>query len=623
MLALYFWMFFNGTGPLDARQIIPDSTAIVAGISFVFSAITYLWSPKKAYFWLSFTSYLLIITMTALLVLATGGAHSAFIGLWILAAVFAPIFGWRGIGVITLLLVVYSGSLIFTQPPDIGAIFIALLVTLTPLIIGVLAWSHKYRPRTLNGTGSTDADVSVDSSSIISAIDDGVVAVNTTGQIQLINPAALHMTGWQADDALGLSYKSVLNLTSEEDEPLANEQDPIGRTLRTGKSSTAPALTITTNETGKKFLAYLSISPRGGQDGGAIIVFRDVTSQRAEEKEQAEFISTASHEMRTPVASIEGYLGLALNPTIAQVDDKARDYITKAHESAQHLGRLFQDLLDISRADDGRLPHAPKVVDLVPFVATIIEGLLHQATEKQLVVTYAPMPDFNTAITSTAPLGDRTVSPSYYVNVDNDHLREVVGNLVENAIKYTPKGEVNIDVTGTDATATISIADSGIGIPQEDVPHLFQKFYRVDNSDTREIGGTGLGLYLSRRLIEMMGGKIWVESTYKKGSTFFIELPRIPSGDVEFLKKQQESQHGHAAPAAPDPTPVAPISVAAAQLPPVPAPVSPLPAPAPVVATFPVTPEEPPAPAANTPQAPPSAARRRTITVIERSSNKH
>ena len=125
------------------------------------------------------------------------------------------------------------------------------------------------------------------------------------------------------------------------------------------------------------------------------------------------------------------------------------------------------------------------------------------------------------------------ITPVLYVNVDNDHLREIVGNLVENAIKYTKEGSVTVDVTGDDAAVTISVEDSGLGIPKEDVPHLFQKFYRVDTTDTREIGGTGLGLYLCRRLTEAIGGKIWVESEYKRGSTFFVRLPRIDSVEAK------------------------------------------------------------------------------------------
>jgi hypothetical protein len=201
------------------------------------------------------------------------------------------------------------------------------------------------------------------------------------------------------------------------------------------------------------------------------------------------------------------------------------------------LGRLFQDLLDVSKADDGRLQNNPKVVDVVPFLHDIVAGLLPKAQAKSLFINFKPSPDFEgTVDISRQSYGSnidhataRVITPAFYVNVDNDHLREILDNLVENAIKYTLKGNVTVDVTGDDEHVIISIADSGIGIPAEDVSHLFQKFYRVDNSDTREIGGTGLGLYLCRRLTEAMGGKIWVESVYKEGSTFFVQLPRMDS----------------------------------------------------------------------------------------------
>ena len=122
---------------------------------------------------------------------------------------------------------------------------------------------------------------------------------------------------------------------------------------------------ITSSE--KRILVSIVSSPVGKDGEGIIVVFRDITREKAEERQQAEFISTASHEMRTPVASIEGYLGLALNPATAHIDEKARDFITKAHKSARHLGKLFQDLLDISKAEDGRLKNEPKVIDVNEF----------------------------------------------------------------------------------------------------------------------------------------------------------------------------------------------------------------------------------------------------------------
>ena len=285
----------------------------------------------------------------------------------------------------------------------------------------------------------------------------------------------------------------------------------------------------------KKILVALTVSPVGQVGSGVLVVFRDITNEKAEERQQAEFISTASHEMRTPVASIEGYLGLVLNPATATIDDKARDFVTKAQAAAQHLGRLFQDLLDVSRADDGRLHNNPRVVDVSPFVQEVFDGLAPKAKAKNLRYMFKPSLEDNATRDERDRLIARNLTPVFYSNVDNDHLREIVSNLIENAIKYTPAGEVVVDIDGTDDKIIISITDSGIGIPAEDQPHLFQKFYRVDNSETREIGGTGLGLYLCRRLAETMGGRVWAESEFKKGSTFHLEIPRISHAEATKL----------------------------------------------------------------------------------------
>jgi len=334
-------------------------------------------------------------------------------------------------------------------------------------------------------------------------------------------------------------------------------------------------------EAGKKVLLSLIVSPIGHPSTGAIMVFRDMTKEKSEEREQAEFISTASHEMRTPVASIEGYLGLVLNPATATIDDKARDYVEKAQAAAKHLGRLFQDLLDVSKAEDGRMTNDPSVVDVVEFVGDVAEGLKPKAVEKGLRFLYKPLPE------GESP--ERQIAPVYYAHVDNDHLREVIANLVENAIKYTPQGDVVIDVGGDETKVTISVQDSGIGIPTEKIPHLFQKFYRVDNSDTREIGGTGLGLYLCRRLAELMGGQIRVESEYKKGSTFYVDLPRIDHTEAQRLMEAATAAKQMAeetAEAQPTPALITPVEPAQPQ--PVAQPLSAMPQPTPVPAPQPL-----------------------------------
>jgi hypothetical protein len=176
---------------------------------------------------------------------------------------------------------------------------------------------------------------------------------------------------------------------------------------------------------------------------------------------------------------------------------------------------------------------------------------------------------------------------------------------MENAIKYTLKGDVVIDVTGDDTKVIISVADTGLGIPAEDQPHLFQKFYRVDNSDTREIGGTGLGLYLCRRLTETLGGRIWAESVYKQGSTFFVELPRIDTQEAQRLLAVQAQQENSSTPSASDAAPEQSFTLNSTPATPQPQPTPPAPQPAaPVAMPTPAPQPVSPTPIASTTPAP-------------------
>ncbi len=524
VVVLYFLPYLDSLGPISKSLIIPDWGAILAAVTFSFGFLSYLFAPRKYIFPTALSVYLLLGATTAELIFATGGTHSSFVGLWLAVAVFASVFGWWGVAPLALITLGYDAYLFIEKHPSLVSLLLALIIGLAPLVVSYIIFHIKAKgpneDKAFNDLASELSQVSNKSDVVINAIGDGVIALNSKGVIELINPAAQHIIGWGTSDAVGLDYKSVLKLSDKEDKPLTTANDPIEHVLGVNSEIHTKEFFVTTGG-GKRLLLSLVVSPIGQPGEGVIVVFQDITRESAEEREQAEFISTASHEMRTPVASIEGYLGLALNPNTAQIDEKARDFIEKAHASAQHLGRLFQDLLDVSKAEDGRLSNHPGVVDVVDYIGDIAEGLRPKAQEKGLTLLYKPAPDGNDK-------GDsRIISPVYYANVDNDHLREVVANLVENAIKYTLKGDVVVDVTGDEEHVTISIKDSGIGIAPEDMPHLFQKFYRVDNSATREIGGTGLGLYLCRRLAEVMGGRIWLDSEFGKGSTFYLELPRL------------------------------------------------------------------------------------------------
>jgi len=353
------------------------------------------------------------------------------------------------------------------------------------------------------------------------------------------------LTGWRADDAVSLDFRSVFNLINNADRPFEDRTNPILMAFRTGRTVDCNKAYIKTASK-KKIQLSIKATPIILNDPqphveGLVVVFRDITMERAEQNAQTDFISTASHEMRTPVATIEGYLGMIINPAICQIDDRARDYANKAHQSIQHLGRLFQDLLDVTKLDDNRMPSNPELIDVNIAVRDIVSEFADEAEAKHLALKL----DLNGS-SSPQDGGNRVVIPRAVIYADLDHFDEVLSNMIENAIKYTPKGSVSVKVISDNDRVRIKVSDTGIGIPAEDVPHLFQKFYRVDNGETREIGGTGLGLYLIKTLTTSMGGAVGVESDYGSGSTFWIEFDCLSSDEIvqkaQEIKRRRERQ---------------------------------------------------------------------------------
>ena len=525
IILLYAWARFIPTGyQLPIGLSVSDKAAGVAAIGSLIMLILCFWLPKKHETSVGIFVYLLTVAVSVVTIITSGGVVSPFLAMWIIVAIFAGFFGIAILGIMALLVVLQIIAFVTQSGINtqfiIGHIFFGFL----PLIFSLILWGRRQQSdNSVSNLENKLSAVEGKSDVVINAINDGVLAISKEGNIELINPSAQQIIGWEQGDALGLNWKSVLKLVASDGKEVDELENPISQSLSKNQPAHSDKFFLLTSSE-KRILVSVVSSPVGTDGEGVIVVFRDITKEKAEEREQAEFISTASHEMRTPVASIEGYLGLALNPATANIDEKARDFITKAHESAQHLGRLFQDLLDISKVEDGRMKNNPKIININEFLKEIFEGLAPKANEKQLNYIFAP---------DTIDEGkEKSLQPIFYANIDPDHFREVTSNLIENAIKYTPSGDVTVDITGDDKQISISVKDSGIGIPTEDIPHLFQKFYRVDNSDTREIGGTGLGLYLSRRLAETMSGSLRVESKYKEGSTFYLEIPRVSSAEA-------------------------------------------------------------------------------------------
>lgn len=383
---------------------------------------------------------------------------------------------------------------------------------------------------------------------ILSAIEDGVVVVDAEKIIRVFNPGASKITGWGEKEANDLDLHSVFKFVDSKGVEYPEANNPFTRAFEQKATIRDHELNIV-SRSGKTLALNMSVSPLYADAetvSGAVAIFRDVSQERGEERQRAEFISTASHEMRTPVAAIEGYLALAMNDKVSKIDTKAREYLDKAHASTQHLGKLFQDLLTSAKAEDGRLASHPTVVEMGQFLEQLAEDLRFAAQKKQLGMEFI-VGTSNQLIDTTGSA--KTIKPLYYTLADADRLREVITNLFDNAVKYTDSGKVSIGLTGNDEVVQFYVKDTGPGIPPEDIPHLFQKFYRVDSSATRTIGGTGLGLFICRKIVELYGGRVWVESELEKGSTFFVNLPRLSSQKAQ----QMQTQAANTPPAAPAP----------------------------------------------------------------------
>lgn len=419
------------------------------------------------------------------------------------------------------------------------------------------------------------------------AIHDGVIMADKKGVIEFINSAAAEMTGY-GNNALGLDYGLVIKLESKEGRELLPNENQLTLAMNSGQPLEAFQATLIIAQSNKRIPVSINLVVEDSASQERIITLRNITKELQEEGEQAEFISTASHEMRTPVATIDGYLSLCLNPQTATIDERARGYLGAAQAASKHLGKLFQDLLDVTKLDDNRIRPNMEPVEMSELISEIASDYQQRAKDLKINLTLGS--------DSRSSFGETHLKQVTYGFVDTNFLREILDNLIDNALKYTPEGgSVYVNVRGDGDRVLINVTDTGIGISPEDLGHIFQKFYRADNSDTRTIGGNGLGLYLVKQRAEAMGGKVWAESAFGEGSTFYVSLPRL--SDDEYEKRMIVVRNAKL-----QPQPTAPASPVAAQ------PVTPVPAmpQAPAPATTPAA--APPAPVKAVPPVPAPAA---------------
>lgn len=528
---------------------IGTTLVVLAGVGLLYNATAY-WVISKhsdtlATFCASMPFLLLIFGGLTGTGFTTAGM--AYVTLWCVAGLFSGMFGLLIAAGAAFMPILYVLSVSNFQIGQVGIVGATLVIGNALCALGgYLFWRTHYddqQSKTLSQLSTMLRSNQQQSEILLQSIADGVIVINTEGKITLMNAAAATMTEWPVSDANSVDVRLVAKLQREGGEDIPSQENPFGLALTQMQHVSQIVQLVGRNS--KKQIISLVISPillpKTNEIIGAVAVMRDISEQRAVDQQRAEFISTAAHEMRTPVAAIEGYLSLSLNEKVSSIDARARGYLEKAHASTQHLGQLFQDLLTSSKAEDGRLSNHPVVVEMSGYLQQLTDDLKFTAEKKGLFVEFVIGTAQDTVDATTKDVSTmHMIKPFYYVLVDPDRMREVITNLFDNACKYTEQGKIAIGLTGNNEVAQIYVRDTGSGIPAEDIPHLFQKFYRVDNSVTRTIGGTGLGLFICRKIVELYHGRIWVESTLGKGTTFFINLPRLSAQRANELQAQNE-----------------------------------------------------------------------------------
>ncbi len=349
-----------------------------------------------------------------------------------------------------------------------------------------------------------------------SGIVDGVVVVDLDRKISIINKAAQRLTGYGQDDVIGKSIGQVLRVYEKEKELIAPTYCPIRTDDFEGTLYTGDGVTVIGKDGKTSHINLMAGKIREGSkvNVGTILVMHDVDREKQLEDMKLDFVSMAAHELRTPLTTVRGYLAVLLGEETENLRDEQKTFLERISIASDQLLALVENLLNITRIEKGALTLNLQEFEWDGIVKKVVNDLMSRAEQKKIAVTYRePL--------QALPL----------VSVDVFRISEVVTNLLANAINYTaPGGSVTIMIEQVDNTIITHISDTGEGIPNEAIPHLFTKFFRVSGKLEQGSKGTGLGLYISKAIVDMHHGKIWVESTVGKGSTFSFSLPIKQNG---------------------------------------------------------------------------------------------
>lgn len=337
---------------------------------------------------------------------------------------------------------------------------------------------------------------------------DGVIATDRRGNVTIINETAASLLSTTPEEAHGKSILDVLDIRKQYTirELLDNEDEVI---LDFSKGSQELILH-----------AYFSLIQReSGFNSGLVCVLHDITEQQKVDRDRKEFVSNVSHELRTPLTTVKSYVE-TLNDGAWQDPQIAPNFLKVVQDETERMIRMINDLLSLSRMDSGTTRLDLEFVNLNELFNYILNRF------DMILKTDDGEPSKKYTI-------DRIFTKKdLWVELDTDKFTQVVDNLMNNAVKYSPEGGViTARLLETHNHVILSVSDQGLGIPRTDLPHVFDRFYRVDKARSRKQGGSGLGLAISKEVINLLGGQIWVDSVEGKGSTFYISLPYVPYED--------------------------------------------------------------------------------------------
>ncbi len=344
---------------------------------------------------------------------------------------------------------------------------------------------------------------------LLESLGEGLIAIDEHTNIALINDNALQMLELPGrDKAVGLPVNHAVTLYDETDKPLTGELTAPVIALQSSK----PAANVFTfhKKSGGKILINVAANPVmfNGKTSGAIMTLRDVTKEKEVDRMKTEFISLASHQLRTPLSAIKWFAEMLLSGDAGTLSTDQQEFTHNIADSTERMIALVNALLNISRIESGRIMVDPKPTDLKQLVSGIINDLKAKTEERHQTLIISVHDDL--------PM----------INLDPRLIGQVYLNLLTNAVKYTAKGgEISVFISRKGEDIISQVTDNGYGIPKEQQSRIFQKFFRAANAVKVETDGTGLGLYLIKAVIESSGGKIWFESEEGKGTTFWFSIP--------------------------------------------------------------------------------------------------